>query len=53
MGTSKDPYLLRSSGRYRDALAALDEMASRRALFTDEQILRTELLSLTGGNCFC
>ncbi|TXT21162.1 MAG: hypothetical protein FD138_4092, partial [Planctomycetota bacterium] len=44
-----DPYLLTESGHYRDALSALQEVARRRALLTDEQILNTELLSLTGA----
>ena len=49
MGTSNDPYLLLSHGRYKDALGTLQQVSSRRALFTDEQILQTELLSLTGA----
>ena len=49
MGTGNDPYALLSTGHYRDALAALGQISSRRSLFTDEQILKTELLSLTGA----
>lgn len=49
MGTGNDPYSLYSCGRYRDALALLSATARRRSLFTDEQILHIELLSLTGA----
>src|SRR5688500_12920154 len=49
MRTSGDPHSLFAIGRYRDALATSNELGSRRDLLTDEKIVRTDLLSLTGA----
>jgi len=49
MNKGNDPYSLLASGHYKDALTALGQVSTRRSLFTDEQILKTELMSLTGA----
>ncbi len=49
MRNSGDPESLLATGRYAEALIAIDDLGSRRALFTDEKIVKAELLSLTGA----
>ena len=49
MSVLGDPQSLFAIGQFRRALALIDELSTRRQLLIDEQIVRTELLSLTGN----
>jgi len=49
MQAPDDPHSLFEIGQYKNAVVALDRLSSRRELLTDEQILRAELLSITGS----
>lgn len=48
MALQTDPRALLVAGHYKNALDSLEQVAARRALFIDEQVIQSELFSLTG-----
>ena len=49
MAGATDPHSLSANGHHSRALTVLGDVATRRALLTDEQVLRAELFSQTGA----